>query len=329
MIGAVSGPGTQPMHDVLVVIPCLNEAAMLPDLLRQMLGDTDGCTIVVADGGSSDASRDIVAALARDHPRLKLLSNPARIQSAGINLAVETHGDRARWLVRIDAHCDYPAGYVARLITAAGAQEATSVVVPMVSRGRGCFQVAAATAQNSRLGAGGSPHRSVGKGAFVDHGHHALMDLDLFRRVGGYRADMSHNEDAELDRRLLDAGGRLWLEPALALRYYPRASIGALWRQYLKYGRGRARMLQIHRQRPKLRQALPLTVPIAALLAGLAPLHPVFLLPVTAWAVLCLAAGAAIGVRAGGGCAMMSGVPAMTMHLAWGSGFIAQLVRRG
>ena len=306
---------------MLIVIPCLNEAVTLPGLLAQQLAETDA-TIVVADGGSDDGSRELIALLAAQHHRLVLLDNAARLQSSGINLAVQRHGDGVRWLVRIDAHCDYPAGYARRLVETAEARDATSVVVPMVSRGTRCFQIAAATAQNSRLGTGGSPHRHVGTGGFVDHGHHALMDLTSFRAVGGYRTDMAANEDAELDKRLIAAGARIWLEPMLAVTYFPRSSIGALWRQYWRYGEGRIRTLRLHRSRPRLRQTLPLMVPSAVLLSVATPVSTVFALPLLAWLILCVGAGAVIGVRERYRCAMLSGVPAMTMHLAWGLGFL-------
>ncbi|MFD2578382.1 glycosyltransferase [Novosphingobium colocasiae] len=151
-------------EDVLVVIPCLNEEAHLPRLLDGLLRHARGETIVVADGGSTDRSRRIVADLARRSSRLHLLDNPAKLQSAAVNLAARRFGAGARWLVRIDAHCDYPDDYVGALLAAAMARRATSVVVPMVSVGRGCFQRAAAAAQNSVLGTGGSPHRHLGRG---------------------------------------------------------------------------------------------------------------------------------------------------------------------
>lgn len=315
-----------PPDGVLIVIPCLNEAAALPGLLRQQLAENPGRRIVVADGGSTDGSRELVERLVADHPDLVLLDNPARIQSAGVNLAVRQFGAGARWLVRMDAHCDYPPDYVGGLLAAADARQATSVVVPMVSRGAACFQVAAATAQNSRLGTGGSPHRHVGQGRLVDHGHHALMAIAAFEQVGGYREDMPHNEDAELDLRLGAAGGRIWLEPSLVLRYYPRATARALWMQYRGYGRGRARTLRLHGRRPKLRQTLPLLVPLAAVLAIGAPLSLWFAVPLLAWGLLCLGAGSVIGAAQGGGCAMLSGVAAMIMHLAWGTGFLTGIL---
>ncbi|MDB5689572.1 MAG: glycosyl transferase family 2 [Sphingomonas bacterium] len=309
---------------VLVVIPCLDEEAHLPALLNQLLATQAAGTFVVADGGSTDASRSIVLDRARQDPRLRLLDNPARLQSAGINRAVRLHGAAHDWLVRIDAHCDYPDRYVEGLIAAAKASGAASVVVPMVSRGRRGFQIAAAAAQNSKLGTGGSLHRHVGVGRFVDHGHHALMSIAAFVQAGGYDESMATNEDAELDHRIGQAGGRIWLEPSLALTYYPRATPLALWRQYLRYGRGRAQTVRRHAMRLKVRQLIPLGIPAAAAAALLAPLWWPLALPLVVWAVVCLVAGLAIGARARSSAAMLSGVAAMIMHLGWGCGFLAE-----
>lgn len=308
---------------ILAVIPCLNEAAHLPALLRQMLADPTIDRIVVADGGSSDGSRAIVAEFAQSC-RVILLDNPARIQSAGVNRAVREYGMGYDWLLRIDAHCLYPEGYAKTLLDAATAQQVTAVVVPMVTVGRKGFQLAAAAAQNSFLGTGGSAHRHVGQGRFVDHGHHALMNMDLFRKVGGYCEAMPCNEDAELDHRQIAGGGAIWLEPTLALTYYPRSTVGALWRQYRRYGQGRARNLRRHRMRPRLRQIVPLAVPPAVILLLFSWLHPVLAVPALVWAGLCLGFGVVVGLRAGGGWAVLAGVAAMTMQLAWATGFLLE-----
>ena len=115
---------------------------------------------------------------------------------------------------------------------------AASVVVAMRSQGHEGFQAAVAAVQNSLLGAGGAPHRRTGKAQFVDHGHHALFDLQRFMAIGGYDESASHNEDAEFDIRLARTGGTIWLTRAVEVTYFPRASIKALYRQYKCYGRG-------------------------------------------------------------------------------------------
>lgn len=314
-------------EDVVVVIPCLNEEAHLPGLIEQLLadGEASGATIVVADGGSTDRSRQIVADFAARTPRVRLMDNPKRLQSAGINLAAAEAGEDARWLVRIDAHAGYPATYVSDLVKTARAIDAGSVVVSMRAVGRSCFSTAAATAQNSRLGTGGSAHRHSSAGDWVDHGHHALFDLTDFRALGGYDEAFSHNEDAEYDTRLAARGRRVWLMGGAGIDYYPRSSPGALFRQYRKYGQGRARTMIKHRAQPKLRQILPVGVAPAVALALLTPLWWPLALPATIWAAAALIWGLCLGVRAGSACAALSGVAAMTMHVAWSIGFIGEV----
>lgn len=309
-------------RDVLIVVPCLNEEAHLPGLLDGLLRGARGALVVVADGGSSDRSRAIVSRLARVHANLVLLDNPQRIQSAAVNRAARRYGAGRRWLVRIDAHADYPADFVDRLCRAAGRMRATSVVVPMVTRGRACFERAAAAAQNSVLGTGGAPHRHLGQGQWVDHGHHALFDLALFMAVGGYDEGFAANEDSELDRRLLAADGRIWLEPAAAITYFPRGTIAALFRQYRHYGKGRARNLKRHPVPVRLRQMLPLAVVPAILTAG------VGLALATVRGEAAILAVPALGWRARSWCAAAAGVAAATMHAGWSLGFIEETARR-
>ncbi|WP_137680695.1 glycosyltransferase family 2 protein [Aurantiacibacter suaedae] len=309
---------------VLAVIPCLNEAEHLEALLVQMLRDETITRLVVADGGSADASPAIVERLAASDARLVLLSNPDRIQSAGVNRAVALYGDGMDWLVRIDAHCLYPDGYVGILLDSVQANGADAVVVPMETKGERGWQKAIAAAQNSVLGTGGSPHRHLGSGRFVDHGHHALMRVSVFRALGGYCEAMPCNEDAELDVRQTARGLRIWLEPAGALTYFPRRSLGALWRQYWRYGAGRARTVKRHGIAIKARQLAPVAIALAVAALPLALAHWIFALPALLWAIASLGVGLLVGLRAGGGMALLSGVAAMVMHASWGGGFLRQ-----
>ncbi|MFC0202813.1 glycosyltransferase family 2 protein [Novosphingobium soli] len=321
--------------DVLAVVPCLNEEAHLPELLSWLAADARGALVVVADGGSTDRSRAIVSEMARLHPQIVLLDNPRRIQSAAVNLATRRFGRGRRWMVRLDAHARYPRSFIDRLCRSALETGATSVVVPMVTSGSRCFQRGVAAAQNTLLGTGGAPHRHVGDGAWVEHGHHALFDLSLFMAVGGYDEAFTANEDAELDRRLIAAGGRIWLEPRAAITYFPRSGATALFRQYRAYGRGRARNLKRHPAPVRLRQMLPLAVVPASLAGGaglaFAPWWGealLFAVPMILWLGASLLGGLWLGWRGRSLCAAVSGPAALTMHLAWSLGFIAEALSR-
>lgn len=311
---------------VLTVVPCLNEAKHLIPLLKALLADSSNELIVVADGGSSDGSRDIVRAMARLHPAIVMLDNPGRIQSAGINRAVERFGGGRTWLLRIDAHCDYPPDFARKVIAAAHENDADSVVVSMHTAATGGFGSAVALAQNSRLGTGGAPHRADGYGGYVEHGHHALMRIEAFRRVGGYCESMACNEDAELDIRLLRSGSRIWLEPAARIAYHPRRTPGGLARQYFHYGIGRATTVLRHRPQLRPRQMIPIAVApiVLATLAG--PWLPVLALPALGWAALCQAWGVGLAVSERRWAGLLSGSAAMIMHCAWSAGFWTRII---
>lgn len=318
---------------VLAVVPCLDEERNIGRVLARLLADRCVARIVVADGGSTDATRAIVARAAARNDRVVLLDNPDRIQSAGINRAVARHGAGHRWFARIDAHCDYPPDYVSRLVEAGERTGSQSVVVSMRTMPGQGFSASAAAAQNSRLGTGGSAHRMESEGSFVDHGHHALMRVAAFRRAGGYCENMPCNEDAELDVRLRRDGAHIWLEPSATIGYHPRGTPGALWRQYYRYGIGRATTVRRHRERMRLRQLVPLAVaPSVAALAA-APLAPILALPALAWAGLCQSWGAALAVRHRRADMVHAGSAAMIMHCAWSLGFwrrfTGDLVRPG
>jgi succinoglycan biosynthesis protein ExoA len=312
----------------LAVIPCLNEAQHIEGLVRHLLADPAwrDPLVVVADGGSTDGTVEIVRAMAAEDLRVRFLDNPHRLQSAAVNLAAARHGRGRRWMVRVDAHAGYPDAYVSRLIEEARRTGAASVVVAMDTVGKGGFQSAAAAAQNSVLGTGGSAHRSAHASGWVDHGHHALFDLEHFFAVGGYDESFRANEDAEFDVRLGREGGRIWLSEGVRVTYYPRATARALFRQYLHYGRGRARTLLRHRLKPKLRQMLPVAVAPAVLLAPFGLAAPILALPAAAWLGGCLGVGVLLGLKKRRPAAIASGAAAAVMHLAWSLGFWQQLL---
>lgn len=311
----------------LIAIPCLNEADVIADVISQILDD-DGLEsprLVVADGGSTDGTIDIVRDIAARDPRVILVANPRRLQSAGVNLAALQADDDSPWLLRIDAHADYPPRYASTLIAEARRTGAASVVVSMRTQGTSGFQRAVAAAQNSLLGTGGSAHRLAGRSGWVAHGHHALFRRAAFLASGGYDETFSHNEDAELDVRLVRQGAGIWLTDRVAIGYHPRATAYALWKQYVNYGKGRARTVAKHRVRLKLRQALPLAVAPAVALAAASPWSWPLALPALAWGLASVGYAVGRGLIKSDPGSFWCWAPAMIMHLGWSVGFWSQV----
>jgi succinoglycan biosynthesis protein ExoA len=327
VLSSSSAPATAVRAPVLVVIPCLNEESHIESVVQRILAEQARIDIklVVADGGSTDETKAIVSRIMATNERVAMIENPRRIQAAAINSAMRVHGADARLLIRIDAHASYPARYCESLIRTQVRTRADSVVVSMRTEGDSCFQRAAAAAQNSILGNGGSSHRNESAGEWVAHGHHALMTTEAFLAVGGYDETFPHNEDAELDARLIERGFHIFLSGDTYVTYFPRASAVALFRQYFNFGHGRARNFLKHRRGTKPRHFVLTVVAPAICLAVLAPFAPIFAVPAAAWVVLCLGCGLLLGARSHDPCAAGGGVAAIAMQAGWSFGFFAGL----
>ena len=102
---------TGPLPGVTIALPVLNEAAYIDGCLRAVVAQTYPriVEILVVDGGSDDATRDIAARF----PGVRVVENPGRRQSAGLNVALyEARGDV---LVRVDGRTVEGSSTAARL----------------------------------------------------------------------------------------------------------------------------------------------------------------------------------------------------------------------
>jgi rSAM/selenodomain-associated transferase 2 len=97
---------------VSVIIPTLNEKRALPATLASVIDQMSDAEVVVADGGSSDGTKSIVADLAARHQGIRWLES-SRGRAVQMNAgAAEASGD---WLLFLHADTILPAGALARI----------------------------------------------------------------------------------------------------------------------------------------------------------------------------------------------------------------------
>jgi len=311
-------------------MPCLDEAAFIEACLDSVRAQTyarDRIEILVADGGSNDGTRGILERLAREDVRIRVLDNPDRLQAAGLNrILKEARGDV---IVRMDVHCEYAPDYVAKCVEVLDRTGADNVGGGQRCQGRTSFEKAVCAALRSPLGVGGAAYRSPDNEGFVDTVFLGAYRRSTLGRIGAWDPRAITNEDAELNQRLVDAGGRIYLSREIVVHYVPRGSLSALGRQYYRYGRGRARTLLKHRRFLTIRPALP----FLAVLSGLA------LLTALPWTAVPLCVGGitaafafgleAVRVGASAGLACVARVLAIlpTIVVSHGIGFGGGLLR--
>jgi cellulose synthase/poly-beta-1,6-N-acetylglucosamine synthase-like glycosyltransferase len=243
---------------VTVAIACKDEEGYIEACVRGVQAQDwprDRLEILVADGMSLDATREILGRLAAEDSRIRLVDNPARIQAAGINECIRRA--RGEVIVRMDARSAYARDYVRQCILAldrTGADNVGGAARPMAKT---FFQRCVAAALRSPLGIGGWKYRNPDEQGFVESVWQGAFRRHVFEGVGMFDPKAGNHEDAELNQRILEAGGRVYMSRDIVAHYYPRDSMGALARQYFQHGQGRARTLVKHRRLRSLRPALP------------------------------------------------------------------------
>jgi hypothetical protein len=177
----------------------------------------------------------------------------------------------------------------------------------------------------SRFGVGDSSYHHGTRPQAVDHVPFGAYPTALARKLGGWDEELRVNQDYEFDYRVRQAGYELLFDPALVIDWYCRQSIGDLWRQYRRYGRGKARMLAKQPKSVRFRHlaapGLVLSWVVAAVLVanGRSRVATAIVLSYP----VALAGASALAVRRVDDAQARRLVPVAfaVMHVGWGVGF--------
>jgi succinoglycan biosynthesis protein ExoA len=254
---------------ISVVAAMLNEEEHVESLVGDLAGqDFAGeVEIFVADGGSTDRSRECLARAAeREGLDLTIVDNPRRIVSTGLNACIERC--RGNLIVRVDCHSRYPPDYLTSCVRAAEDTGAWNVGGVYEAVGRTPTERAVASALATPFG-GVNWTRDVGRGERVetDTVYLGAFRPIAFERAGPYSESLVRNQDDELNLRIRRAGGRIVLDPSIRAEYTPRGTFRGLARQYYEYGFWKSIVMAEHRQVLSARSLAP-----AAFVASLAVL---------------------------------------------------------
>jgi cellulose synthase/poly-beta-1,6-N-acetylglucosamine synthase-like glycosyltransferase len=313
---------------VSVAIPCLDEEAHIEEFLRSVLAQDwprDRIEVLVADGMSVDATRETLGRLAAADGRIRLVDNPGRIQAAGLNECIRRA--RGEVIIRMDVHADYAPDFVQKCVAELERTGADNVGGPGHPKAKTFFQRCVLAALRSPLGTGGSKYRQSEQDGFVESVSPGAFNRRVFERVGLFDPNAITNEDAELNQRIVESGGRVYMSRDIVAHYYPRDSMRSLARQYFRHGQGRARTLLKHGKLVSLRPALPFLGLVGELAALVAMPWHVGGLSLAAYAFVTGAEAVRVG-RAEG----LAAIPVVwaifpVVHASHGAGFAVGLVQ--
>ncbi len=323
---------------VSVIIPCFNEEKTIRLVLESLLGQTfprEQMEVVIADGMSTDKTREVITAFQQEHPDFDLIivDNPKQNIPAALNTAIAAA--KGEVVVRLDGHSIPSPDYVVCSVKGIeeGLGQNVGGVWEIFPGAETWMAESIAIAAAHPVGVGDAKYRYTDKAAEVETVPFGAFRKTLIEQVGGFDEDLLTNEDYEFNVRIRKAGGRIWLDPRIRARYYARPTLGALAEQYWRYGYWKVRMLERYPETLRWRQAIPPVFVLGLFGAGLLSLW----FPFAGWILGIEVVLYALALLAAGLQAMFTkrrmlyfiGVPLamMTMHFSWGGAFLWSLIK--
>ena len=326
-----------PRKSISIVSACRNEQeyirAFVDSLLAQDLAGFDW-EIILADGASSDGTREILFELASSNPNIVVIDNPARIVSTGLNAAIlAARGDI---ILRMDAHTEYGKDYVRRCVQTLETSGAENVGGPARTKAEGARARAIQAAYHSRFSTGGARFHDDNYTGYVDTVTYGCWRKETLRKLGMFDEGLVRNQDDELNLRLIRSGGKIWQSSEIVSWYRPRATLSALFRQYFQYGFWKVRVIRKHKIPGSWRHLVTGTFEMANLLlflvavvAAMAGDQSLSHRGIAGWAgllavycVAVLAASCVSAYRFGWGLLPYLPLTFSTFHISYGTGFL-------
>ena len=323
---------------VTVIMPIKNEVKFIRSSLGAVLAQDyppEHMEILVADGMSTDGTREIVEQFAATDSRVRMVDNPAGIMATGFNTALLiAEGDV---VVVVGGHAELSSNYISRCVSYLREYSVDCVGGYMETVALTSIGQTIAVAMSSRFGVGGVAFRTQSNILKeVDTVAFGAYRREIIDRAGPLDEELVRNQDDEYNYRLRKMGAKILQVPDISARYHSRASLSALWRQYFQYGFWKVRVLQKHPFQMRLRQFVP-PIFVGLLLASMALYlldlisYPLGVIPflIIFGSYLLANLGASFYTSARHGWRHLPALPLTfaILHLGYGSGFLLGLIR--
>jgi len=235
---------------ISVIIAVYNEEAFLAQTLNHLVEQNypkDRYEVLLVDGMSTDNTLKIAESFQDRFHSLRIFSNPK--QRAGSSRNIGIKNSQGQYLIFIDGHVyisgrELFADMIAAFEKTGG--EVLSRPQPLTPPDNSDFQNAVAFARESVIGHGldSTIYNMFYEGEVDPSSSGAMYQRTIFNTVGFVDETFDAAEDYELNYRISRKGYKSFTSPKLAIYYYPRSSVGGLFRQMSRYGQGRNRFIR-------------------------------------------------------------------------------------
>ena len=207
---------------VSVVMPTRNEVKHIDLCLMSLLKQTfprEKMEILLVDGQSNDRTIDILNRYAGMYKELFVVKiNPKKAAPAAMNIGIKSAS--GKFIVRVDAHSEYPPDYIEKCIHYLSTIDADNVGGLFIVKGKGLIGEAFAGVLSSRFGVGNAGFRTYAVSGYTDTVPYGAFRKEVFEKYGIYDERLIRNQDYELNYRIRKGGGKVYLANDVRLTDY-------------------------------------------------------------------------------------------------------------
>lgn len=244
---------------VTVMLVVRNEQRNVCRVLRQILDQDypkERVEVIVLDGKSDDGTAEIASSFAKEGNTIRVISLSEHGRSQALNYGIRMAAGDV--VARVDARTSIERDYISRCVTTlkqTGADNVGGVQCPIWNSRR---QEAFGMAQSHPFGVGDAQFRLGRKSGFVDSVYLGCFRKEIFQKVGLFDETAAViSEDSDINQRIRNAGGKVYLDKDIKAFYYPRETFKELWRLYYRYGGARCGNFMKHKSLTSWRQVVP------------------------------------------------------------------------
>ncbi len=242
---------------VSVIIPVYNEEKHIEGVIKSLINQTYPCENmewIFVDGYSSDKTQEIIESYQNEYP-IRLIINKIRKTPSSLNLGIRT--SRGKYIIRMDAHALFPTDYISNCINVLEFTGADNVGGYIETKAEGVVGRTIAYVLSTQFGVGGSLFRLGNKEGYVDTVPFGAFRREIFDKIGLFNEDLPRSEDNDINARITESGGKVYLSKCIHSIYYCRDSVMGILKQGILNGNALFKTLWINPSAMSIRHYIP------------------------------------------------------------------------
>lgn len=245
---------------VSIIIPVYNEEKYIEKCILSILDqnfDKDEMEVLFIDGNSKDKTKEIILSYCKKFPFIKILDNPKQKIQFGSNIGIRA--SKGKYIIRMDAHSEYAHNYISKNIEYLEKTGADNVGGPMIAKGKIPVQKAIAAAYHSKFALGGGKFHDESYEGYADTVYLGAFKRETLFAIDLYDENIQCTDDDDLNYRIIENGGKIYITPKIKSIYYPRSNYKDLSKQYFNYGLWKVAVIKKHKKPARISHLVPIT----------------------------------------------------------------------